>query len=169
LLEKASESFKSIYLALRLTGARPNELTRAQICEFDRVAQEIVLQRHKTARKTGESRRLAVGHESLKEIIRTAIGQRTEGPIFERVPGREWTVDQLSAEYRRARDAAGIRKGLVLYCSRHEHGTALYKATGDLKAVADSLGHKSLSTTMRYTRADGDQLKKNQSLFDDTL
>ncbi len=39
----------------------------------------------------------------------------------------------------------------------------------DLDAVADALGHTQLNTTMRYTRADADTLKKNQNYFNEGL
>lgn len=169
LLEKATADFKQIYLALRLTGARPGELCAAHIAQLDRKAGEIVLTQHKTAAKTGKPRRIAVGHASLITILEAAIGTRTEGFIFLRANGRPWKPEMISAAYRVARKAAGLRNGLVPYLARHEHATAIYKTTGDIKAVADLLGHAQISTTMRYTRVDIDQMKNNQQRFDDSL
>lgn len=169
LLEKADPDFKTIYRAMRLTGARPSEICKAKICDIDQAAGEIILVEHKTAAKTGKPRRIAIGHPALIEIITAAIGDRVEGPIFLRTDGKPWSPEALSNTYRRLRDAAGLRPDLVLYLARHEHATELYKQLGDLKAVADALGHSQLSTTMRYTRVDGAQLKKNQSRFNEGL
>lgn len=167
LLEHAPDDFKLIYRAMRLTGARPGELCRAEIAHFDRVAGEIVLAQHKTAAKTGKPRRIPVGHPALKEIVDSQIGQRVEGRIFLRSNGRQWTTEIFSARFRELKTRAGLRDGLVLYLARHEHATELYKKTGDIKSVADALGHAQISTTMRYTRVDGEQLKKNQQLFEE--
>ena len=169
ILEHAPVDFRPIYLALRLTGARPGELCRAQISDLDRTAGEIILTAHKTAKKTGRPRRIAVGHESLVTLLEVAIGERTEGYIFVRTNNGPWTTDTLSAAYRTARKAAGLRSCLVLYLARHEHATAIYSLTGDLKAVMDALGHKKVSTSIRYTRADSKRMKANQQLFDDKL
>lgn len=169
LLEHAPSDFARIYRALRLTGARPDELTRATIEDIEHRTGEIVLDKHKTVEKTGQVRRIAVGHPALVELLRVAIGDRKSGPIFLRNNCHTWTTDTLSATYRRARKAAGLPKGLVLYLARHEHGTELYRSTKDLKAVADALGHTQLSTTMRYTRVDADVLKDNQRRFDEGL
>lgn len=167
LLEHAPEDFKLIYRAMRLTGARPGELCRAEIAHFDCVAGEIVLTQHKTAAKTGKPRRIAVGHPALKEIVNSLIGSRTKGPIFLRANGKPWTTAIFSAKFRELKIKAGLRDGLVLYLARHEHATELYKKTNDIKSVADALGHAQISTTMRYTRVDGEQLKKNQQLFEE--
>lgn len=169
LLSQAQPDFLCAYRALRLTGARPGELARSQIEDIDRRAGLIVLQQHKTAKKTGRPRRIAIGHPALVQLINEAIGERTTGPIFLRANGRPWTTESLSAAYRRARVAAKLPAGLVLYLARHEHATQLYKSTGDLKAVADALGHSQLNTTMRYTRTDADTLKRNQGRFEEGL
>ena len=167
ILETADDDFRAIYRALRLTGARPNELCNATIGDIDRTALEIVLTKHKTAAKTGKPRRIAVGHPALVEILAQAIGDRVNGHVFLRSSGKPWTSETLSAEYRSIRDKLGLRAGLVLYLTRHEHGSELYRKTKDIKAVSDALGHSSIGTTMRYTRVDGDQLKQNQQLFEE--
>jgi integrase len=169
ILSKAAADFKTIYSAMRLTGARPGELCAATIAQFDRTSGEIVLEIHKTSSKTGKDRRIAVGHPTLVRLINESIGDRTAGTIFLRVDGSSWTADAMSAAFRKARDAAGLRRGLVLYLARHEHGTELYKKTQDIKSVSDALGHSNISTTMRYTRINVDQMKKNQMMIDDGL
>lgn len=169
ILAAGSDDFRMIYRALRLTGARPGELCKALITDIDAVTGEIVLYEHKTAKKTGKPRRIAVGHPALIEIIKASSGTRTTGHIFLRANGRPWRTELVSAAFRTARNAAGARKGLVLYLARHEHATTLYKIKGDLKTVADALGHASLNTTMRYTRVDSDTLKKAQCLFNEGL
>ena len=161
--------FIPMYRALRLTGARPGELCKARIEDIDWISGEIVLHQHKTARKTGKPRRIALGHSALIQIVSDAIGDRRSVHIFLRANGRPWRTELVSTEFRKARDSAGLRKVLVLYLARHEHATSLYKQTGDLKTVADALGHTQLTTTMRYTRVDPDRLKSNQRLFEEGL
>ena len=41
--------------------------------------------------------------------------------------------------------------GLKPYDFRHSYGTALYDASGDIKATMDAMGHGDIRTTMRYT------------------
>jgi integrase len=81
ILARASPQFRLIYSALRQCGARPGELCRATIADIDRTANAIVLREHKTVRKTGQARRIPIGRK-LSEMLKQAIGERTEGPVF---------------------------------------------------------------------------------------
>lgn len=63
-----------------------------------------------------------------------------EKPISETGLQRWWTS---------LLEAAGVRYR-KLHMTRHTHGTEFYEATGDIAAVADRLGHDSLSSTQVY-------------------
>jgi len=39
---------------------------------------------------------------------------------------------------------------LVLYCGRHDYGTRVLKATWNLAAVMNTMGHKDVKTAMQY-------------------
>jgi integrase len=160
LLEHASAEFRLIYEALRRTGARPSELCRATIADWRLDEEAIVLQEHKTAEKTGRPREIPVGSK-VAQLLRQAIGDRTEGPIFLSPRGKPWSANYLSKIYRQLRDAAGLPKHLVLYLARHEHGTAMYEKF-DLKAAADALGHKNMNTTTRYVHTSKQRRAANQ-------
>ena len=124
ILARASSEFRLIYSALRQCGARPGELCRATIADVDRSNRVITLKEHKTARKTGQVRRIPIGRK-LGELLDQAIGTRMEGPVFLCPSGRGWRVENLSRTYSRLRDLAGLPKDLVLYLARHECGTKI--------------------------------------------
>ena len=81
ILARASPAFRLIYSALRQCGARPGELCRATIADVDRANRVITLKEHKTARKTGQPRRIPIGRK-LGVLLDQAIGTRTDGPVF---------------------------------------------------------------------------------------
>jgi len=57
-------------------------------------------------------------------------------------------------------ERAGIAKHITPHKLRSSYGTALYEATGDIRAVADSLGHKSIETTSRkYVQSNKERRK----------
>ena len=58
------------------------------------------------------------------------------------------SVQRLLRHYARA---AGL-KGLTTQSLRYVYATRIYESSGDLKAVADNLGHQHLATTIRYLR-----------------
>jgi len=164
ILWHGNRAFRLIYQALRHSGARPNELCRAQIDDLKNDRTVIVLTKHKTARSTGKPRRIPVGTK-LRKILSWAIGDRTEGPIFLTHTGKPWTVPNLSRTFSAIRDRHGLqREGedrLVLYLSRHEFGTKATEKLG-IHAASVMLGHTQITTTQRYAHADEDKLREQQ-------
>jgi integrase len=160
----AHSRFRLIYEALRVSGARPNELCRATIDDWQRDANGqtgvIILQQHKTARKSGKPRTIPVGRK-LGKLLRLSIGRRTSGPIFLSPRNHAWTVKNLSTQFARLRTAAGLDRELVLYSARHEAGTNFCREHGILKA-SRLLGHATISTTQRYVHPDLEELKSAQ-------
>ena len=55
-------------------------------------------------------------------------------------------------------DSVGLPKDLVLYCARHGFGTEMYRATKNLFAVMNVMGHTAVSTTMKYQHQDIDEV-----------
>lgn len=164
LLKNASPAFRRMYEALRRTGARPGELCAARIEDWDRPARVIVLAQHKTARETGQPRRIGVGTK-LEPLLREAIGDRQAGPIFLDERGEPWTVKRLSKRHLRLRVRAGLAQDLVLYLARHEHGTKIAKSLG-IAAAKEALGHTSIKTTERYLHATDAERAANQDAFE---
>jgi integrase len=164
ILAHASPSFRLIYSALRQCGARPGELCRATIADIDRTANAIVLREHKTVRKTGQARRIPIGRK-LSEMLKQAIGIRTEGPVFLTPTGRPWRVENLSRTYSRMRNLAGLPKDLVLYLARHECGTKICREKG-IEYARRLLGHSNISTTQRYVHLDDQELADAQDLIE---
>jgi integrase len=164
ILASASPQFRLIYSALRQRGARPGELCRATIADIDRVTNAIVLQQHKTARKTGKPRRIPLG-KKLGELLDQAIGTRTEGPVFLSPAGKAWAVPNLSRTYSRLRDEAGLPRDLVLYLARHECGTKICRQKG-IEYARRLLGHANISTTQRYMHLDDRELAEAQDLVE---
>jgi integrase/recombinase XerC len=158
ILSGAHKRFRIVYQALRASGARPNELARAQISDYDAKRRMIRLTSHKTARKTGRPRIIPVGTK-LARLITISIGKRKSGPIFTTPRGVAWTVNNLSTQFKRLRDAAGISDELVLYSARHEAGTEFCRQHGILMA-SRLLGHANIGTTQIYTRLDYQHLAK---------
>jgi integrase len=164
ILAHASPQFRVIYSALRQCGARPGELCRATIADVDRSNRVITLKEHKTARKTGQPRRIPIG-KKLGDLLNQAIGERTEGPVFLCPSGRGWRVENLSRTYSRLRNLAGLPKDLVLYLARHECGTKICREKG-IEYARRLLGHSNISTTQRYMHLDETELADAQDLIE---
>lgn len=157
--EAGSPEFRLIFTVLRYSGARPGELTGAQIAEWDRDAAVIVRYRHKTVRKTGKPRKIPVHHPKAIESLTAAIGDRTAGPIFLTPRQKPWKVSHLSTTFRRLRRALELDERIVLYSTRHDFATRLAKVA-PLHVVKDALGHANITTTQRYCHASDDEIQR---------
>jgi site-specific recombinase XerC len=74
---------------------------------------------------------------------------------------REWAFDngrQAVREFEKVRKEAGLPNDLVLYCARHGFGTEMYRATKNLFAVMNVMGHTTVSTTMKYQHQNIDEV-----------
>ena len=64
----------------------------------------------------------------------------------------------VAKQFEKVRKEAGLPIDLVLYCARHGFGTEMYRATKNLFAVMNVMGHTTVSTTMKYQHQDIDEV-----------
>lgn len=161
-LRKGWKEFALIFHCLRLCGARPGELVAANIGDYnlDDGCDLIELKEHKTAKKTQTTRKIGVGTVMRRRIAKS-IGERTEGPLFLDEKGNRWTPEKLSRKYRTLRDKLRLSKDLVLYSTRHEHGTRICEKHG-IAIAKDALGHSDIATTQRYVHLNPKKLATYQ-------
>ncbi len=152
IVKAAHPAFRTVFRALLLTGARPDELCRATIADYDPVRQMIRLQDHKTVRKTRKPRLIPIS-TACRVIVRQALGDRREGPLFLSPRGRPWTAGRLSEAFRRLRRRLELSPEIVLYATRHTAATNIVRQQGIGQAAA-VLGHSGLQTIQRYVHPD---------------
>ncbi len=159
LLKHSSKPFALIVRAFLQSGARPNEFATAEIHHWDKVRRMLVLTVHKTDR-TGDDRLIPVGPKLLPIFLEATAG-RDSGPIFLSPRGKAWTSAGLTQSFTRARKKAGLDAGIILYGTRHKFASELCKKKG-IKAVQDTLGHKSIVTSQQYVHSEDDDLLEYQ-------
>jgi site-specific recombinase XerD len=67
-----------------------------------------------------------------------------------RSKSRHITLTAVEKPFTKTRKEAKLPEDLVLYSARHSFATDLLDRTGNLKLVADVLGHGSVATTGKY-------------------
>lgn len=162
LLSGADLQFRMAHAGLASSAARPGEICQTQIENVDCTKGDngaIVLEKHKTARKTGKPRVIPFS-ERMHTLVRMAIGERITGPVFLTEHGRAWSPTYLSAIFRGYRQAAGLPKPYVLYCTRHKAITDMLKAGVPMKIVSEIAGHSSVTTTEIYAHLCAEELGK---------
>src|SRR5262249_51878312 len=84
---------RAILVSLRESGCRPAELRRARV-ERCFLAQNVLYVPNKTARKTGAPERKIYLSEEMKGLLKSLIGDRTEGFIFLTAKGQALDLRQ---------------------------------------------------------------------------
>ncbi|BBO66156.1 tyrosine recombinase XerC [Desulfosarcina alkanivorans] len=152
---------RALFETLYGAGIRVSELTGLNVFDVDFSSGCL-----RVSGKGNRERIVPVGAGALDRIqvyrdglfARTGIGMATDGPLFlNKNKGR------LSA-----RSVGRILESLIRKCSlsvpvsphgiRHSFATHMLDAGADLRTVQKLLGHKSLSTTQKYTHVSIDRL-----------
>lgn len=142
-------AFRRFVTALTLTGCRPGEVARVTAADVDRKAGLWVLDKHKTARKTGKPRIVYLSDEALAMTLELAA-EHPEGPLFLNSRGRPWTRNALRIRFRNLRKKHPELKGVVCYTYRSSFATDLLEAGTPDATVGAALGHTGTATLHRH-------------------
>jgi len=152
---------RALFETLYGSGIRVSELTGLNVFDVDFSSGCL-----KVSGKGGRERIVPAGEPALYRIQNyrdrlyalTGIGMVVDGPLF-----LNKNMGRLSS-----RSVARILESLIRKCSlavpisphgiRHSFATHMLDAGADLRTVQELLGHKSLSTTQRYTHVSIDRL-----------
>ena len=150
-------------MALCMTdlGLRAAEVADLLLDDMDEAAGTLRL----SASKSRRERVLPMSHRLRLAVIDYVRWHRPETdnrPLFvrHRVPvGAAVTRELVRGVMRRAyASVPGCEGWTGTHVLRHTAATRLHRAGADLKRVADILGHRSIDTTVIYTKVDSDRL-----------
>ena len=117
----------------------------------------------------GKKQRLVpVGKKVIKAIdnyrkkIRAKLEEKNvhEGYLFLSNNGKQLTRMTVNNILKKWTQATGITKRVYPHILRHSFATHLMDNGADIRAVADLLGHSSLSSTQVYTHIQPEKMKK---------
>jgi len=94
----------------------------------------------------------------VEALLARYSGQKA-GWVFPSKRGAECGhVTTIAKGFQSARKKAGLPKEIVPYCARHGFGTEMYRATKNLVAVKQVMGHADITTTMKYQHQNTDEI-----------
>ena len=79
---------------------------------------------------------------------------KDDDPLFLGAQGNRLNAGVIQRQIRKLRALLDLPDSVTPHALRHSFATHLLSAGGDLRTIQELLGHKSLSTTQRYTNAD---------------
>lgn len=145
------------------TGIRVSECNGLDLTDVDLKANTIVI-----VRKGGGQDVLYFSdeiHEALADYIN---GERQyikpveghEKALFYSLQGKRISVDSIENLVKKYAKLVVPNKKITPHKLRSTYGTALYRETGDIRLVADVLGHENINTTIDYYAAIEDEHKR---------
>ena len=119
--------------------------------------------------KGNKERMVPVGSkaaDALKKYLRERLDLNPKGDwLFVNARGGRLTVRSIDKIIKKYAAQAGIPKNVSPHVLRHTFATHLLGGGADLRAIQEMLGHKSLSTTQRYTHT---SIEKLMEIYDKT-
>ena len=168
LLEKTNLRDTAIFTLLLNTGIRVSECVGLDVDDlnFDENSFSVL-------RKGGNTQILyfnKVTAEALKEYIEyerpMLISNDKEKALFLSLRKQRITVRSVQMLVKKFTSMAVPGKKLTPHKMRSTYGTALYRETGDIRLVADVLGHKDINTTAKHYAAIEDEHRRIAATID---
>ncbi len=152
---------RAIFETLYSSGIRVSELAGMNCSDVD-FAGAVV----RVWGKGNKQRIIPIGQKALEAIkayreqLNRQIGAEAlkDGALFLNKYNKRLTVRSIARILRNLVDAVGLLTTVSPHGIRHSFATHMLDAGADLRVVQELLGHKSLSTTQKYTHVSIDRL-----------
>lgn len=151
---------KAVLSMFYSTGARIAEIQGATMSDLDFSAGRL-----KVAGKGGDDRIVFLTPESMGFLneylaIRNRLFGNPRGPLFVNKRGEGISIKGIYNLVMKRAAAAGLSHKITPHTLRHSFATEILNQGADIRAVQEMLGHKSISTTQKYTHTTKERLKK---------
>ncbi len=152
---------RAIFETLYSTGIRVSELAGLNFYDVDFSAAVV-----RVLGKGNKQRIVPIGQVALKAIsaYREQLNRQIDsevlkdGELFLNRYNKRLTARSIARILRKLVDAVGLLTPVSPHALRHSFATHMLDSGADLRVVQELLGHKSLSTTQKYTHVSIDRL-----------
>jgi integrase/recombinase XerD len=136
------------------TGARVSEFVNIKVQEFFFDEQMILIAKA----KGGKSRYVPI-LAALAQELRTHLGDRTAGYLFETIHHTPYSPRRIQQIIKETADEAKIPKRVYPHLLRHSVATTLLERGMPLEQIQQFLGHAKLETTQIYAESSPAMMK----------
>jgi integrase/recombinase XerC len=152
---------RAIFETIYSCGLRVSELAQMNVKDVD-VAKGSV----KVHGKGAKERMVPIGKKALASIQayrkrlqeQAGVAEDADGPLFLNKNKGRLSARSIARILDKLARECGLSVPVSPHALRHTFATHMLDAGADLRAVQELLGHKSLSTTQRYTHVSIDRL-----------
>lgn len=152
---------RAIFETLYSSGIRVSELAGLNFSDFDIPAGVM-----RVLGKGNKQRIVPIGQKAIKAVTayREQLNRQVDsallkdGALFLNRYHKRLTTRSIARILRKLVDAVGLLTPTSPHALRHSFATHMLDSGADLRVVQELLGHKSLSTTQKYTHVSIDRL-----------
>lgn len=158
LLRTTTALFRRVLVFMRFTGVRPCEMSALEWAHIHLDRHCAIIQIHKTSRsrKDRAPRTIVLLPNMIKLLLWIRKRQKPgEKFVFLNQRGKPWCKNSLCLRVYRLREKLGMPKTAKLYGTRHLFGTEFILNVGDLKMLAELLGHTTTRMAEHYVHIAG--------------
>ncbi len=161
--EKTKNRDLAILTLMLGTGIRVSECAGLDETDVDFVDNSLTI-----VRKGGGQDVIYFGDEVADVLLNYIEGERSriipntghEKALFYSLQNKRISIDAIENLVKKYAKMAVPNKKITPHKLRSTYGTALYRETGDIRLVADVLGHENVNTTIAYYAAIEDEHKR---------
>ncbi len=162
-VKKTQKRDLAILTLMLNTGIRVSECNGLDLTDVDFIVNSLTI-----VRKGGGQDVIYFGndvHNALSDYVETERKLITpveghEKALFYSLQGKRISVNAIENLVKKYARMAVPNKKITPHKLRSTYGTALYRETGDIRLVADVLGHENVNTTIDYYAAIEDEHKR---------
>jgi integrase/recombinase XerC len=152
---------RAIFETIYSCGLRVSELAQMNVKDVDVAGGSV-----KVYGKGAKERMVPIGKKALASIQayrkrlqeQADVAEDTDGPLFLNKNKGRLSARSIARILDKLARECGLAVPVSPHALRHTFATHMLDAGADLRAVQELLGHKSLSTTQRYTHVSIDRL-----------
>ncbi|MDN5871748.1 MAG: site-specific integrase [Nitrococcus sp.] len=137
LLNACPADFRALVRGMLLTGARPGDLKRLTVADFNPDTGSLAL----ANRKSGRPYVCHLSNEGVKFFGECTAGRELSKLIFARADGSPWGDDDHQRPMKEANKAAKLDPPATFYCLRHTYCSHAIMAGVPMLVVAHNVGH----------------------------
>ncbi len=160
---KTRERDLAILTLMLNTGIRVSECAGLDVGDVDMIVNSLTI-----VRKGGAQDIIYFGDEVHKALETYINGERSriisekgnENALFYSMKNKRISIDAIEDLVKKYAKMVVPNKKITPHKLRSTYGTALYRETGDIRLVADVLGHENVNTTIDYYAAIDDEHKR---------
>jgi len=154
---------QTLLMTIYAAGLRVGEAVSLRVREIDSARMTI-----RVVRGKGRKDRYTILSPRLLAGLRQYWKQyRPKEYLFEGIDPQHHIHESVAQKvYNRAKQQAGIHKGIGVHTLRHCFATHLLEAGVDLRTIQTLLGHNSISTTMLYLQVRQHHIQSHPEKFD---